>query len=313
MRNLLIKAVTHDILSSLKGWNMGNFIDLKGKRFGILFVLSQHASVPKKPRGRRITWLCKCDCGNDRIVVGEYLVSGLIKSCGCINKRRGRKINDLSGKRFGKLLILRQGEHVICSGKKVITYLCKCDCGKEKIIRAGNFKKGQKSCGCILTDPKEKRQRTKISFESNLIKNESTGCLEWLGKLDPQGYGYSYINGKIERAHRVSWILYKGDIPKNMCICHKCDNRKCANIDHLFLGSRKENYDDMVKKGRRKNNSPLGEKHYRTKFKEEDINNIIKNYREGMKFSEIAKLYNCHRSTIYLIFKRKTWKHLHDI
>lgn len=295
------------------GWNMGSFRNLSGKRFGILSVIDIHGYIQKKPKGRRITWFCKCDCGKERIVTGEYLTGGITKSCGCLDKWKGRKINDLSGKRFGKLVVIKLHGRIGPLGKKVLTYLCKCDCGNETIVRAPALRKGTTiSCGCWLTSDEEKRKRAKIEFEKNLIKNEKTGCLEWGKHLDAKGYGQSYINGKITRAHRVAWILYKGDIPPGLCICHKCDNRKCANINHLFLGSYKDNYDDMVKKGRLKSNSLKGDKHYRAKFKEKDINDILKKHDEGMKFSDLAKLYNCHRSTIYLIVKRKNWKHLHD-
>lgn len=293
---------------------MGSFRDLSGKRFGILSVINQHGYIQKKPRGKRITWLCKCDCGKERIVVGEYLVGGHAKSCGCLNKWRGRKINDLSGKRFNKLLVLKQYGRIGCVGKKVITYLCICDCGNEAIIRAPALRNGTTiSCGCWLTSDKEKRSRNEHTFYSSLIKNKKTGCLEWSKSIDKQGYGLSYINGKIERAHRVAWILNKGPIVKGLCICHKCDNRLCANINHLFLGSHKDNYDDMVIKGRRKTNTPKGEKNYRSKLKEEDIYDIFKKYHEGMKFSDIAKIYKCHRSNIYLIIKKKNWKHLDQI
>lgn len=76
-----------------------------------------------------------------------------------------------------------------------------------------------------------------------------SGCNEWLGAMR-NGYGCMKINGKVVDAHRVSYQLYKGEIPEGKCVLHKCDNPKCVNPDHLFLGTKKDNYDDAISKKR---------------------------------------------------------------
>jgi len=92
-------------------------------------------------------------------------------------------------------------------------------------------------------------QRFKDKF---IVANN--GCWEWTGCLDKKGYGQFYYKGKHRRAHRVSWALKYGEIPPSeLFACHKCDNPKCVNPDHLFLGTQSDNMKDMSRKGRVRN------------------------------------------------------------
>ena len=90
--------------------------------------------------------------------------------------------------------------------------------------------------------------RLRIKFESVVIKTQE-GCWSWKNKLD-NGYGSVKTGIKKLRAHRVSWLIYRGEIPKGLFICHSCDNRECTNPEHLFLGTHKINMLDMIKKKR---------------------------------------------------------------
>jgi hypothetical protein len=78
------------------------------------------------------------------------------------------------------------------------------------------------------------------------------GCHEWQGALTYNGYGRIGVNGKVQRAHRVAYELAHGPIPEGIVVCHRCDNPRCCNPDHLFLGTTQENVDDKVQKGRHK-------------------------------------------------------------
>ena len=74
-------------------------------------------------------------------------------------------------------------------------------------------------------------------------------CWEWK-KPRKNGYGRFRLMGRVEGAHRASWILHKGPIPPGIFVCHHCDNPPCVNPKHLFLGTSKDNVQDSLKKGR---------------------------------------------------------------
>lgn len=90
-------------------------------------------------------------------------------------------------------------------------------------------------------------------FEAKYIPEPNTGCWLWTSTQQTFGYGAFRFRGGYQKAHRVAWILYRGVIPDNLCVLHKCDTPTCVNPDHLFLGSRTDNNADCIRKGRNNN------------------------------------------------------------
>lgn len=161
-------------------------------------------------------------------------------------------------------------------------------------------------------------EQLKARFK-NKIKVSDSGCWEWQGALRHDGYGKAFMPGPIEiRAHRMSYKLFVGELPLDKMVCHHCDNRKCVNPDHLFLGTHDDNMKDGVKKRRfcsgelrKKFNRPRkGENHPNSKLTEDKVKDIIALSRIGWSYREIAKYINANSGTVWDVVKNKTWKHI---
>lgn len=138
------------------------------------------------------------------------------------------------------------------------------------------------------------------------VKKVPSGCWEWTGFRQRNGYGLMLINYRSERAHRYSYEIHKGPIPKGLCVLHKCDNPPCVNPDHLFLGTRKDNSLDMHAKHR--NNQPKGEASAVSKLTDKAVRNIRKN--SHLPASSFVEKYGVTRATIYAVRQKRTWKHV---
>ena len=90
-----------------------------------------------------------------------------------------------------------------------------------------------------------------IPWEDRWIPEPNTGCYLWLGALNNKGYGTLGRGDKWFTAHRYAWMLAHGPIPAGMLCLHRCDQRSCVRVDHLFLGKPQDNMDDMRAKGRK--------------------------------------------------------------
>src|SRR5882762_2517021 len=101
---------------------------------------------------------------------------------------------------------------------------------------------------------------TMLEKLKSLTSIREDGCWMFLGPWNSHGYGHLSYDGHVYRAHRASWELYNGPIPDDLNVLHKCDNRWCINPEHLFLGTLKDNADDMRAKGRDTYGENVGEK-----------------------------------------------------
>lgn len=93
-------------------------------------------------------------------------------------------------------------------------------------------------------------KNTENSFLRYISKHEN-GCWIYTGEILKNGYGRFHYGGKRHLAHRFSFRFFNGYIKENYLVCHSCDNRKCVNPLHLWLGSYRDNNIDTIKKGRR--------------------------------------------------------------
>lgn len=94
-----------------------------------------------------------------------------------------------------------------------------------------------------------------LRFKGKYKINANNQCWEWFAAKDTGGYGIiGDEKNRFVLAHRYSYTIFIGEIPKGLLVCHKCDNRKCVNPFHFFLGTHKDNNDDCIKKGRANRN-----------------------------------------------------------
>lgn len=112
------------------------------------------------------------------------------------------------------------------------------------------------------------------NFFNKVEKDPETGCWVWTAFIH-KGYGRIRFGDAMRYAHRVSYQWYTGEDPRGLCVCHHCDNPKCVNPDHLFLGIYQDNMDDMVSKGRHRGGSQPGEKNPSSKLTEERVLKVV--------------------------------------
>jgi len=133
-------------------------------------------------------------------------------------------------------------------------------------------------------------------------------CLEWTGANDGQwGYGQMNVNGKMEKTHRIAWELEYGPIPKGLCVCHHCDNPRCLEISHLFLGTHQDNMQDCLQKGRGNRGGPKGEACHFAKLTEKEVLEIRAS---DEQCNILAKQYDISNAIITQVQKGEIWKHL---
>lgn len=158
--------------------------------------------------------------------------------------------------------------------------------------------------------------------------SQTKTCWNWTSERNntERGYGRIFIRGRLYYAHRVSYALHhEYDISIALLVCHSCDNPRCVNPSHLFLGTQQDNIDDMISKGRqntgvsygdnngsRKHPESLkrGEDHALAKLTEADIRLIRRLSNNGNSGCSIARRLGVHKKTVYKVIKGVAWKHV---
>lgn len=150
-------------------------------------------------------------------------------------------------------------------------------------------------------------------LKSKIKIDPQTGCWIWQASLSTNGYGQIKFGDRPVLAHRVSWILHHGEIPKDgskygtMNVLHKCDNQLCVNPDHLFLGDQSDNALDAVSKDRWGKRGLSGEKHGRALVTENDVREIRAS---DLPIKKIAEKFGLSSGAVQHIRSRRSWKHV---
>ena len=210
----------------------GGFVDLTGQKFGSLTVLERGEDYHKASGSREPQWVCECDCGNRKLVMGRYLKQGKVTSCGCVKSERRSGFIDLTGQTFGKLTVLCQDHSE--KHRKAIRWRCRCQCGRETVVTGSDLRSGNtQSCGQCKYENKYE------FFPDHVVGYTNTGATfiidpddyekisQYYWRVDNRhGYVETFIKDhKRLTLHRLIMDAEKGEIIDH--INHdKTDNRK---------------------------------------------------------------------------------------
>ena len=189
---------------------MAKLIDETGKIYGYLTVLGRAEN-----KNNRAMWKCKCKCGKETIVSGKSLRNGETKSCGCLKKevliqRNIEKGGDLTGQRFGKLVVLNFFDwKVRNNGKRVRIWECQCDCGNICYVQHQYLNFGDtNSCGC--SHSKGNATITRLLNEKQINYIAEYNDKRFISsKGGDYYYDFAILN---ENNELVCMIEYQGDI-----------------------------------------------------------------------------------------------------
>ena len=162
----------------------------------------------------------------------------------------------------------------------------------------------------ILREPFIVTDSIRIRFASKTV-TERSGCIEWTGAINPNGYGKVKISGQIMDAHIGSWRIANGGqpVPVGSVVMHSCDNRKCVNPDHLSCGTSSDNMVDCRDKNRL--HVRRGEQVSAAVLTEEIVREIREAWqRPGMSQRKVAAQFKLGYSVVRAALEGRTWKHV---
>lgn len=131
-------------------------------------------------------------------------------------------------------------------------------------------------------------------------------CWLWTANKDKDGYGRLRIQNKDDGAHRISFIIYYGDIPSNCCVMHKCDTPSCVNPTHLVVGNNILNTKDRDFKQRQ----AKGEKNGNCKLTKKQVAKIKELSASGLSSRKVGRIFGISKTHVLYIRGGKAWKHL---
>jgi len=156
------------------------------------------------------------------------------------------------------------------------------------------------------------RKQTPESFWARVKK--SPGCWEWQGSCNSTGYGSVGWHGSVYSAHRIAaWLsglvaapAAPADPTADTFVLHKCDNRKCCNPSHFFLGTQSDNMNDAYVKRRKV--QPRGAAHSNAKLTNSQAAKVRELYASGYTQTRLAEKYSVSQRTISLVVRGETYK-----
>lgn len=245
---------------------------------------------------------CQCGCGQDAPIATQTAKKHGVK----------RGLPQRFVKRHGKRLPKAElAPWAVEHGLAFPYGECQCGCGQKTSIS----KVPNKEMGTLTGHPTRFlighqmhiAPTIEEQFWRQVDRDAPRGCWEWTGYIHGRsGYGYIYFHGTKQRAHRFSYELHFGPIPDGMVVCHKCDNRKCVNPSHLFVGTSADNNADKFRKGRQ----AKGETNGRVRLTEAQVREIRILRRDGLSCARLAAKFGIAVSTAKQIVRGDTWKHV---
>jgi hypothetical protein len=150
--------------------------------------------------------------------------------------------------------------------------------------------------------PNRKHRTPADTIEMLSVPEPNSGCWLWLGSVNKAGYGRLGKDKRERQAHRLSYSVHRGEIPKGVLVLHRCDVRCCVNPSHLFLGSHADNAIDRESKGR--GFSMHGAEHPKAKLSWDAANSIRQSHETS---SALARKFGVSHKAVRLVRSGKTW------